>query len=62
MCGSCLFYPEWQAIICQFRQIIGVAKGYSAPPPYKIIGGGGGLAPAAPPPCSYAYVNICDTV
>ena len=33
MCGNCLFYPGWQAIICQFRQIIGGARGYSGSPP-----------------------------
>ena len=32
MGGNCLFYPELQAIKCQFRQIIGGAKGYSGPP------------------------------
>ena len=40
MCGSCLLYPERQAIICQFRRIIGGARSY------KICGG---LAPAGPP-------------
>ena len=47
MCGSCLFHPEKLAIICQFRQIIGGAKGYAGPPT-KLLGVGG-LAPAGPP-------------
>ena len=52
MCGICLFYFKWQAIICQFRQIIGGGgggKGYSAPT--KLLGGGGRAN-------SYAYVVV----
>ena len=54
-----LFYPERQAIICQFRHIIwGGTKGYSGP--LQNYRGGGGVAhpPAPPPPRSYTYANI----
>ena len=42
--------------LCQFRQIIGGAKGYSAPPPPpQNYWGGGGASPCCLPPLSYAY-------
>ena len=41
-CGSCLFYPEWQASICQFRHMffcVGGGQTLLCHPSYKIIAG-----------------------
>ena len=55
ICRSNLLYPEWQVLICQFRQDMGVGWGQwlFCLPPIKLLWEG--AVPCCRPPCSYAY-------
>ena len=56
LCVELLILPRVISIyMCQLRQIIGGAKGYSAPPPQNYLGEGAGHPPV-PTPMSNRYI------